>query len=172
MSSAFGYLGGQYVLPGEPITWEEIGASAHDRRDVTARYRELGVTVAYSFVKVFQMPRSARAKMQCGTGEGLFDLADTNRVMRVITFALTEVNESPTAIKQSPQSLRGMVREDYTERLADIRKDIAEGRASQSDGMGHLLYVAREAIEEWKFVTEELKLTTKEVAAYSDYRRR
>lgn len=172
MSSAFGYLRGQYVVPPPPITWEEIGANKDAVRELTAHYRVLGLRVASSFVEVFKMPRPARTKIQCGAGEGSFTLDDTDRVMRVIVNALTEVNENPTVIKQTPESLRTMLRKDFAERLAEIREDIKEGRASESDGMGHFLYIVREAIEEWKFVPEELKLTKKEVVASSDYRRR
>lgn len=173
MATAFGYLQRRYEVPGHvSITWEEIGANAEMAREVASRYRELGLIVASSFVEVFKMPRPTRAKVECGTGEGSFDLADTERVMRVIVNALAEVNETPAAIKQTPQSLRAMLRKDFTDRLAEIRKDIAEGRASESDGMGNFLYVSREAVEEWKFSHEELKLTKQEMVAYGDYRRR
>lgn len=168
MTRALGYL-----TPGhEVVTLEEIGASVNVIQEVTRRYRKLGLAVASSFVEVFKMPLSARAKIQCGRGEGSFDLADTDRVMRVVVNALAEINETPTAIKQTPNSLRAMLQKDFTERLAEIRKDIKEGRASESDGMGNFLYVAREAIGEWKFSPEEIKLTRQEVVAYSDYRRR
>jgi len=172
MATAFGYLQKRYEIPGREITWEEVGVSADIAREVASRYHELGLVVASSFTDVFKMPRPARVKVQCGTGEGSFDLADTDRVMRVIVNALAEVNESPTAIKQTPEALRAMLRKDFTDRLADIRKDIAEGRASESDGMGNFLYVSREAVEEWKFSPEELKMNKIEIVAYGDYRRR
>lgn len=172
MSYGFGYLQGQFTVPGSPITWEEIGASKDAVRELTAQYRILGIRVASSFVEIFAMPRPARAKIRCGKGEGSFSLDDTSRVMRVVVNALTETNETPKAIKQTPTTLRAMLQKDFIERLSEIRKDIKEGRASESDGMGHFLYVAREAVDEWKFSPEELKMNKSDIVAYGDYRRR
>ncbi|KKW18244.1 MAG: hypothetical protein UY60_C0017G0021 [Parcubacteria group bacterium GW2011_GWB1_50_9] len=173
LSYAFGVIGKAYSLPYE-ISWEDIAGDTATTvaADAKAAYRKLGRSVAAGFVDAFNMPQIARAKTQCGRGEGSFTLDEGDRLMTTILYVLTEVNESPATIKQTPGSLRSMLRIDFIARLSEIRKGIAEGRASESDGMGHFLFVAREAVEEWKFAPGELKLTKQEIAAYGDYRRR
>lgn len=152
------------VLYGEEarISWLEIGFEEDQARKL---HRETGLTAAKSLLAVFSLPRETRRKMECGRGEGVFELDDGMRLMSDISRVLQSIKDEPKAIGSSPTMLRQVLLKDLREQIAYLRAEIKAGRVKESDGgVNAIRYVAQEATREWDFTPKELGLTAEEVA--------
>ncbi len=144
------------------ISWPEIGLEESQARKL---HRDTGLAVAKSFLAFFGLPRETRQKMECGRGEGVFELDDGLRIMQEISRTLQMAKAGPKAIGSSTEMLRQVLLKDLREQIAYLRSEIKAGRVKASDGGADAIrYVAEEATREWDFTPKELRLTPEETA--------
>lgn len=157
MQKVLRYVEGEQPL----ISWEDV---AVDPDSVHSEFQRAGIVLAKLLFNVLTLPHEDR-EMICGGGEDSTELADGGAVMRELVNTLIAVEADPSVIEATPLQLRELLLADYNKRIAHIRTMIERGEASESDGGGWLISVAREAVMQWNLTPYQLGLTDEETRA-------
>ena len=110
-------------------------------------------------VHILGLPRDVRRTRGCEIeGRDIFE--DGFLLMHELASVLKIANIEPKDISKTPTELRDLLLADLRARVLEARAEIKAERAGASDAF----YFVDEALEVWRFTTEELGLTSEEAA--------
>ncbi|GEM_PF-5910896 len=161
MGSALQRMNDAEDLP--KITWEETGIKPES---AVAQYRVMGVSLAKSYFSVFGKSMKERGEVKaCHSGEGNWAFTDSLRIMEETRLVMKEAHLTPADVdkKLTSASMRQALLADIKSYVFYMGQRIRGGEASSSDGLGQVLEVVRNAVEEYHFSADQFGLTPDEL---------
>ncbi len=166
MELAMGLIDGKYVSfvgTNTKITWSDVNIGEANARK---KFRDTAFEYANELNRVLDINIATREKMgTCGSGEGSMDLVDTGQLMNNLLEALKSINSNASDLKTTPERLRARMLNEYITRLVIARQRPQDDPYNVNFRVSSLV---NEAIYEWNFTAEQLKISAEELRTARD----
>lgn len=153
---------------GDSISWKEIGISAARARAV---YKESAVRAVKSLLGIYSMPRDRRRYQESCSGYSKdgFEFHNGMAIMREIIQVMEKTGIEPRDLgvynsygdSYNGGVLRQILLNDIKSEISDLRKMVNSIRREEEkiEIENEIFDLARKAMEDWSFDSEELGLT-------------